>query len=372
MEMKKVVILSKENVVILSRAKNLIFRSFTSFRMTAPLLNMTTLFFMVAVPSFAAQAKGVQYVMGTLLKIELEGSDTKTIEATRDAMFNRVQGLDRLLSNYKPESELSLINRLAGEYCTVSTTTFASIRSALDYAAISKGAFDPTIGPLVHLWGFDSDRPAVPSRIEDIQRATAQVDWRAVELDAAASRVKLKPGMTLDLGGIGKGQAMDAALEIAKANAKVERVKLDFGGQLLFWQRSGFSPQKVGIAKTDHSGGDFGTITLSYSASIATSSQAERSFVWTDPRDGIKKRFGHILDPNTGWPVERTESVTVVAPTATQADALTKPLFILPPREALEFLKSQPGVEALIVYHDSSKGLTQVTTPGWGKLKSDD
>jgi FAD:protein FMN transferase len=274
--------------------------------------------------AFAATSSGVRYVMGTLLQVRVEASDA---EGAKDAAFAEVERQDRLLSTYKEASEISRVNAAAGRAALpVSSDTYRVVDAALDYARKSSGAFDPTA-----------------------QRDAALVGYQDVTLDRKESTIRLKrAGMRLDLGGIGKGYALDRALEAAKPYG-VESLWMDFGGQLLIWRRHP-APSPIVIEAADAK--DRGAkALLAGNGSVASSSNAERP--------------GHLLDPRTGRPSTGTLRVTVIAPTATAADAWSTALFVLGPDRGEALLQSYPEIQALWAWRDAVGPLHETSTRAW-------
>ncbi|MFI5362249.1 MAG: FAD:protein FMN transferase [Elusimicrobiota bacterium] len=254
-------------------------------------------------------AAGTRYAMGTLLRVEAEAAVAGAAARARDLIFVEIQRLEALLSRFRPDSDVSRINRAAGASpVRVAPETSAAIAAALDFASASDGAFSPAVDG----------------------------DHRAVRLDPAAGTVFLPvPGTSLDLGGIGKGFALDAAMVRARELAALERVLIDFGGQLLFWTRDERpGPVKVAIENPDGSGAFLGEFEVRRNCSVSTSSQAERP--------------GHLIDRRAaGRVASGAASATVVAPMAVEAEAWSTALFVAG-REGLARLTGRPDVEAFL------------------------
>jgi thiamine biosynthesis lipoprotein len=248
-----------------------------------------------------------RWAMGTLLRVETESSSTDSAAAARDAFFAEVARLEGRLSRFRPDSDVSRVNRAAGGApAAVSPDAFEAIARALDYARETGGAFDPVDGG---------------------GRA-------AVVLDAEARTVFLPRGASLDLGGIGKGFALDRALALARAIPELERVSADFGGQLLFWRRGAYpAPERIAVEDPRAPGRLLAEFEIRSNCSVSTSSQAERP--------------GHIVDRRDGGIASRSASATVAAPSATEAEAWSTALFVAG-EEGLARLKDRPGVKALL------------------------
>jgi len=227
--------------------------------------------------------------MGTVFTATAWGCHSGALDRALEAAFDSVRRVDSLLSTYRPQSEISRINRNGGngEGGSVSPTLAAVLEAALEVARVSQGAFDPTLR-----------------------------DWRGVRFDRTAGTVRLEPGLSLDFGGIAKGYALDRASLALEGSA--DHAVLDLGGQLLFFGRrrvvEGGGGWRVGIVDPDHPDRVIALLEVD-SGSVSTSSQAERP--------------GHIVDPRTGSSAGRARSVTVVAPTGIAADAWSTAFFVL-------------------------------------------
>jgi len=305
----------------------------------------------------AAAASGgrhaVRYLMGTWCDLTL--LDDQPGEAA-EAAFQEIARLERILSTWDEESEISRLNRNAGRGPQpVSLDLARVVREAEDLCASTGGAFDPSVGSLVHAWGFDTDLPRRPSarRAREAAtrvgcgRATARLDPPSIELAA---------GTRLDLGGIGKGYAVDRALAVLHAHG-VARAKLDFGSSSLGFlgRLDGGWPVVVADPR------DRNRPLLSFrvdEGAVSSSGQRERSF------RNRGHQYGHIFDPRTGTPVaSRLLLVTVVAPQATLADGLSTALFVLGPEQGARIAARIPGVGAIFIEERSDRDVA-ITTAG--------
>jgi FAD:protein FMN transferase len=272
------------------------------------------------------------------------------------------------LSTYKPESEISRLNAAAPAPVRLSADTLRALASALEWGRRTGGAFNVAAGALVKTWGFHA-APRLPEE-SDVRAALELVRPEDVRLAPSGEASLAKAGMELDFGGVGKGWALDRALEKARAAADgLEELVMDFGGQLLFWSAA---PRTWPAAVRDprNRGGSPRTLQLRAGGSLSTSAATEKFLVVPDPKapgGGLPKRYGHILDPRTGFPAEPCESVTVWAPEAEAADALSTALFVLGPAEGLRHADAE-GVAALIVYTDPKRGVTSVASIKWKEL----
>jgi thiamine biosynthesis lipoprotein len=296
---------------------------------------------------FAAEVDRAWFVMGTSFRVLVEASESSTAETAAASIHDEVSRWDRLLSTYRDDSEISRLNAAAPRAVAVSTDTRRIIERALDWSRRTGGVFDPTIGPWVRAWGFQGGTPRVPSR-EERRSALARVGVDRVVLAEGTARLSVE-GMSLDFGAIGKGWAMDQALERLD-RSRLDSVALDFGGQWLFWSRE---ERRWPAAVRG------GTVTFSVPAgSLATSSSFERFFT-----DASGRRWGHILDPRTGYPSREPGSVTVWSPRATDADVLSTALHVRGRRRGLAWA-ARRGIAALFVGPDGRAD----ATPDWRRI----
>src|SRR5258707_3982194 len=157
--------------------------------------------------------------MGSTYSLVLYGEDRSRLEGASEDAFEEVRRLDRMLSNYRPESEWSEVNRHAAERpVKVSAELFQLLQDCVEYSRQSEGAFDISVGPLMKVWGFYKGTGHLPHRPE-VAAAMAKVGYRYLQLDPANRTVRfLRPGMELDPGGIGKGYAVDRMVDVLRRN----------------------------------------------------------------------------------------------------------------------------------------------------------
>jgi thiamine biosynthesis lipoprotein len=279
-------------------------------------------------PAGGARLERTGYVMGTFLTVTILHQDTSLASEALDSAFAITTRLDSLLSNYRPESELNRIGQNAPAPVQVSALTFGFLSRTLAWSARSSGALDPTVGALVHAWGFDSDHPSrpAPTVLDSLGRLC---DYRSVRIDSVHRTVSLPAGFRLDPGATGKGYALEV-IDSSLQNLGVNAWSADFGGQLYV---RGIDSLLVPVR---HPRSDTSAVAwlLFAFGSLSTSGDYERYF----EEEG--RRYAHILDPRTGWPVQGRAAVTVFAPSPFAADALSTALFVLGPEAAPPLLKS--------------------------------
>lgn len=311
---------------------------------------------LAALPAVAVGAdertRAYRYIMGTSISVEAFGGTEGARREAVEGAFAAVAEVDRLMSNYRGDSELSALNRRAArEPVRVSEPMLAVLEAAARVSERSGGAFDVTVGPLVRLWGFHDREPHVPDAAE-LARVAPLVGYRNVVIDAAARTVRFRrEGVELDLGGIAKGFAVELAAYVLRDRGVSGAV--DAGGnQFVTGLPPGKTSWSVGIRDPAQPGGLLGTVDVA-AGSISTSGQYANAL-----RVG-GRTFGHVLDPRTLQPCDAALSVTVTGPDATLADALSKVALVLGPAAGRRVVESFPSMETLIAYRkaDGSTGI---------------
>lgn len=315
----------------------------------------TALFALVAFASVAALAATPRTwsfstaTMGTVATIGIVGPDSAQVAGPAYRALVNFHRADSLLSNWTATSAIARVNREAaagpvelGPELTRILDTANTIHEA------SAGAFDPTIEPLVRAWGFLGGEPHVPGDRE-FARASQLVGWSNVELRGATVRFR-QPEVRLDLGGIAKGFAVDQAAALLDGEG-LPSFLIDLSGNMILrGAPAGREAWRVGVRdpldRVDH----LGTLDLS-DVAIATSGDYEQ-FVAADGQ-----RYGHILDPRTGRPVDGMAQVTVIAPTAMLADAWATALFVLGAEEGRRIAAEYEELHCILVERNANGAL---------------
>jgi thiamine biosynthesis lipoprotein len=287
-----------------------------------------------------------RYLMGTSISIEAYGGDPATRRAAIDRAFGAIAEIDRLMSNYRDDSELALVNRRAAVSAVpISDPMFAVLDAAQRVSRDSSGAFDVTVGPLVKLWGFHDKRPHVPTATE-LASVRPLVGYNNVVLTAAGHTVRFaQSGVELDLGGIAKGFAVELAANVLRESRLGGLI--DAGGnQYLLGHPPSKTRWTVGVKNPEQADRILGTIETE-ETSVSTSANSS-NFLEADGR-----RYGHILDPHTLRPSTSALSVTILSRDGTLADALSKAVFVLGPSAGLRLLARYPGTSAVVAYQGS-------------------
>lgn len=286
-------------------------------------------------------AKRAQVLMGTMVELTAVAPTEILAQAALTAGFQEIRRLENLLSTWIETSELSKINRAAGqEPVGVSEETFALLRRAMEVADYTEGGFNIAIGPAGRLWNIP-EAPRIPSDME-LEIAAQYVDSHNIHLDPPRRTVFLeKPGMKIDVGGIGKGFAAEKAAAMMREVGATGGLVAIAGDFRVFGKRADGMAWPVGIRHPRRDGKVLATLDSTDEA-ISTSGDYERFFI----KAGI--RYHHILDPNTLQPARLCQSVTVVAPDAGWADALATGLFVMGPVKGTALIE-RLGFGAVIV-----------------------
>lgn len=285
------------------------------------------------------------YALGTVITINLfdEGD-----EALMTELISRITEIEQLMSMQKEDSEISAVTAAAGSKAVqVSEETYLVIKRAIEYAKMSDGSFDPTIGPVVDLWKIGTEDARLPEASE-IEAALEYVDYSKVVLNDEEMSVYLpEGGMSLDLGGIAKGYAADEVIRLLD-KAGISRAMIDLGGNIYaYGEKEGGENWNVGVRTPyDNQNSYFGYIPLK-DMTVVTSGPYERYF----EQDG--NIYHHIFDARTGYPTEAdVVSVSITAERSIDADALSTLLFTMEPEEGLALIESLDGTECLYLYSD--------------------
>jgi FAD:protein FMN transferase len=288
--------------------------------------------------------------MATRFEFVLRGEDAMRLRAAGEEALNEVERIESQLSLYRPSSEISTINaRAASERVRVSPEVFGLILHARNYWTLSNGSFDVTIAPLVRCWGFMKGNGAPPTDGE-IAAACECVGMNLLELDEKLSTIHFQhPGMMLDLGSIGKGYALDLAAEVLR-DAGVTDALLHGGTSTIVAHGNDFNgPWKVAIEKPVLPAETEVTRAAEPLAILNLSNESlSVSAIWGKFFTLNGKRYGHVIDPRTGWPTEDALLGAVVAPSAMESDALSTAV-LLGSHIELDQLGKKTGVEFLQV-----------------------
>ncbi|NPE30991.1 FAD:protein FMN transferase [Methanococcoides sp. SA1] len=282
-------------------------------------------------------------IMDTTVTAAIYDSDTDHAVQTVDKAFGRVAQTDELMSSYKNDSQLNILNENNILENASDEILFVIGRSTY-YSSISNGAFDITIKPILDLWSdkFSPGGTYQPPTQEEIDTTLELVDYKKLVIEG--NTISTEPGMKIVLGGIAKGYAVDQAIE-SIIDDGIESCFVDAGGDGRYiGTKTDGSKWTVGLQNPDKQG-EFITVMQLENMAVATSGNYERYF-----SDAAK--VSHISDPRTGYSSQGLISATVIAETTMDADALATTVFVLGEKEGLELIESLEGIECLIITSD--------------------
>lgn len=266
-----------------------------------------------------------RHAMATRFEIVLHGANPVSLRAAGEEALDEVDRIEALLSLYRPTSEIANVNaRAAREAVRVSPEVFRLLERARELSAATGGAFDITVAPLVRCWGFMGGTGRMPEAVE-IEAARARIGMRLVELNARDFTVRFaREGVMLDLGAIGKGYAIERAVELLH-DAGVTSALLHGGTSTIhaLGRLPDDAPWKIALEHPPRSTEDQPELL----ALVPLENEAMSvSAVWGRHFQSDGRHYGHVIDPRTGFPTEAAQMTAVVLGSATETDALSTAL----------------------------------------------
>jgi len=279
-------------------------------------------------------------IMGTAIHVELWSDDRAAGVAAIDAVMAEMHRIDRAMSPFKPDSELSRINRdAAARPVVVSDEMFGLLERAVAFSELSGGAFDITYAGAGHLYDY---RERIRPSDEALRQACAAVGWRHLILHRETRSVRFaREGVRIDLGGFAKGHAVDNGAAILERRGCHHAIVTAGGDSRVVGDRRG-RPWTIGVRHPRAAGEVIALLPLA-DVAISTSGDYERFF----EADG--ERCHHVIDPKTGKSPSAIHSVTILAGDGLTSEALSKSLFVLGLDKGMRLIESQPGVDAVVV-----------------------
>jgi thiamine biosynthesis lipoprotein len=300
--------------------------------------------------AYAQKREPISYThkaMGTEVSLWVWSTDSTAVSMVSKKVFDEMDRLDKLMSNWKSDSEIGQINANAGIKPTaVGDETLAVIQRAIDVSKRSGGVFDITVGAYKGLWKFDEDMDGSLPDPKDVEARRKLVNWKDIVIDAKKKTVMLKKkGEAITLGGIAKGYSVDKCVEILKKEG-FKDFMFQAGGDMYIAGSKDGAPWRIGIRDPRGEPGTMFALAPIKDHSFSTSGDYERGFV----KDGV--RYHHILDPRTGQPARASRSVTIRAKDAFTADAWSKVMFIYGYKDGLDIIKREKLDDFEVVWVD--------------------
>jgi len=295
----------------------------------------------VAMPAQAEWVRVSGTAMTTAIEMEFWTEDPAVASEAGDAVLALFDRIDRQMSRYREDSELSRVNREAANGpVEVSDSLFTVLQQALRISELSHGAFDISFGSIGYLYDFRARQQ--PSD-EELAEGLAKVNYRSVVLDPSANTVRfLDEGVRLDLGGIAKGYTVDRGIDILKSFG-IRHARLSAGGDLRLLGDKRGKPWIVGIRDPRSESRNAMVLPLT-NVAVSTSGDYERFFF-----DDNNERVHHILSPATGKPAKGVQSVTILGDDSITTDGLSTAVFVLGAAKGLEMVNRLKGIDAVII-----------------------
>lgn len=279
--------------------------------------------------------------MGVDARLVVYAPDQPTAERACTAAFARIAALDSIMSDYRIDSELTrLCERAGGPPVRVSPELFTALRRSQEVARLTDGAFDITAGPLIRLWRQARKARVLPSA-KEIAAARRLIGWKKLKLDSKARTAHLTVrGMKLDLGGIGKGYAADAAQAALKRHG-ITRALVELGGDIVVTDPP---PGTEGwTIRVPNAGNDQGPADFRFTNRAISTSGDTVQFAVINGR-----QYSHVVDPRTGQALTNRVQVTVLAPDGLTSDPVSTALGVLGDQNNEKLLKAYPGTSAYV------------------------
>lgn len=285
-----------------------------------------------------------KYIMGTVFEIAAYNESSDYAAHAIDKAFEEIVRMDDLFSNYKPDSQLSRLNRSAHFHAErVPPDLYRVIEQAVQFSKLSEGKFDITVAPLVNLWKAALSGDSVPSP-EQQQQAQACLGYEKIELTVPNEVTFHSPCLQLDLGAIGKGYAVDRAAEVLDS-LRIRNAFINAGGSTIF--AMGSPPGKTGwLVHLRDPSHKIDPYVMLKNQSVSTSEQTPPSILG-------RRVAGHVIDPTTGKPVECQFAVSVIAQSGTLSDGFSTTLLLLGPQRGKSLVGLTPDISAVWLSADA-------------------
>ena len=279
--------------------------------------------------------------MGTIIEVVLIGENQEKAEKAALQAFHEIRRIEQLMSPKIETGDVFRINRSAGkEWVEISSETLHVIQKSRDISELSEGGFDITVGPLIELWRIAREKGYPPSD-KDLKRSLDLVGYRNILINQGGKILLKKNGMSIDLGGIAKGYAVDKAFKVLNSLG-YKNLIVNAGGDLRAGGLKFDQPWSIGIQDPRIPEKIMAKLSFSEGA-IATSGDYEKYFIYQG------KRYHHIFNPRKGLPTEECQSVTILCKEGILADAMATAIFVLGPEKGYSLCQRVGGTNCLIV-----------------------
>ena len=282
-------------------------------------------------------------LMGSYFSVTAVHENEEIAKTSIKNCFEEVIRIEKLISSWNPASQTSKINAQAGlKPVQVDFELFSLIERSVFLSSLTEGAFDISFASIAKVWDFKKKYEVLPDSAK-VKNSVGLINYQWISLNKADTSVFLqKKGMKIGFGAVGKGYAADRCKEILKSN-NIHSGVINAGGDLtVFGEKPNGDLWNVGITDPRNQKKFITSVALK-DQGIVTSGNYERFIE-------IKgKKYGHIVDPKSGWPVQGLTSVTVIAQTSEFADALATTVFVMGKNKGLRFINKLNGVECILV-----------------------
>ena len=282
-------------------------------------------------------------LMGSRWGISLVAKDSISAEQNIDTVIAEVTRIENLLSDWKPESQVSQVNRNAGiRPVKVDPEVFKLTERAISLSKLTNGAFDISFAAMDRIWKFDGSMTAMPSA-EAVKKSVEKVGYKNIVLDPIHSTIFLKlKGMKIGFGALGEGYAADRSRELMLSKG-IKSGIVNGSGDMSTWGRQpDGKPWNIGITNPLREDTILGVVPMKQSA-VVTSGSYEKFVVFNG------KRYSHIINPATGYPATGLCSVTIFGPSAETANGFSTSMMVLGKDAALRFIKRFPAYRYILI-----------------------
>ncbi|GAB3987824.1 FAD:protein FMN transferase [Spirosoma daeguense] len=306
--------------------------------------------FLLILLSFESEAQIVRKrtvkLMGSRFDITIVASDSLTAERNIDTVIAEVTRIENLISDWRAETQISLVNKNAGiAPVRVDAEVFALTERALHFSKITNGAFDISFAAMDRIWKFDGSMAKMPSP-EAIRKSVEKVGYQNIKLDKVKSTIFLKrKGMKIGFGALGEGYAADRCREMMLSRGIKAGIVNGSGDMSTWGKQPDGKPWTIGITNPLHRDTIFAIVPLRQPA-VVTSGSYEKFVMFNG------KRYAHIINPKTGYPATGVSSVTVFGPSAEKANGFSTSIMVLGKENGLNLLKKYPDYQYILITDD--------------------